>query len=51
MITDEIKMAIENVLERGDRVELIPGPNQSVKVLHIKRKIVKTDQKKDCLKD
>ncbi len=38
------------VLMKGDRVELIPGPNGTVKIIHIKRKIVKTVQGKDCTK-
>ena len=42
--------AIEAVLAKGDRVEVIPGPNDSVKVLHIKRKIVNTGQEKGCPK-
>lgn len=42
--------AVESILSRGDRVELIPGPNGSVKIIHIKRKIVKPEQKKDCSK-
>lgn len=42
--------AAESVLAKGDRVELVPGPNGSVKVLHIKRQIVKTGQEKDCSK-
>ena len=40
--------AIESILSKDDRVELVPGPNGSVKVLHIKRQIVKTGQEKDC---
>lgn len=35
--------AAESILAKGDRVELIPGPNGAVKVLHIKRKLVKTE--------
>lgn len=33
--------AIESILSKGDRVELIPGPGSSVKVIHIKRKTVR----------
>ena len=40
--------AIESVLAKGDRVELIPGPNDSVKIIHIKRKTVKTEHIKEC---
>lgn len=32
--------AIEDVLSKGDRVELIPGPNSAVKIIHIKRKTI-----------
>ena len=45
---DKTKAAIEAVLAKGDRVELIPGPNGSVKVIHIKRKTVKTELVKEC---
>lgn len=40
--------AIKRVLAKGDRVELIPGPNGSVKIIHIKRKTVKTEHIKEC---
>ena len=33
--------AIERILEKGDRVELIPSKD-GVKVIHIKRETVKT---------
>lgn len=46
----EAVKAIEAVLSKGDRVELIPEPGNSVKILHIKRKIIKTGQEKDCPK-
>ena len=36
----EIIEAIQKILFQGDRVELIPGPNGTVKVIHIKRKTV-----------
>lgn len=45
-----MKAAIEKVLSKGDRVELIPGPNDSVKIIHIKREVIKTEQVKDCSK-
>lgn len=45
---DKTKSAIDAVLAKGDRVELIPGPNGSVKVIHIKRKTVKTELVKEC---
>lgn len=34
--------AVEAILSKGDRVELIPGPSGAVKILHIKRQVVKT---------
>lgn len=39
--------AVEAVLSKGDRVELIPGPEGTVKILHIKRQIVKTGSETD----
>ena len=36
----EIIKAIESIVSKGDRVELIPGPNGTVKVIHIKRETV-----------
>lgn len=39
-MTPEVIKAIESILSKGDRVELIPGPNGTVKVIHIKRKTV-----------
>lgn len=39
-MTEKIVQAIESILKKGDRVELIPGPNDEVKVIHIKRKKV-----------
>lgn len=47
---ENIIQAIVSVLAKGDRVELIPGPDNSIKVIHIKRKIVKPEQGKDCSK-
>ena len=38
---------IKAILDKGDRVELIPGPNGSVKIIHIKREIIKTGREKD----
>lgn len=48
MIDENAKATIESVLAKGDRVELIPGPNDSVKIIHIKRKTVKTERIKEC---
>lgn len=39
-MTDKTIKAIESILKKGDRVELIPGPDNEVKVIHIKRKKV-----------
>lgn len=41
---------INAVLAKEDTVNLIPGPNGTVKIVHIKRKIVKTVQGNDCAK-
>ena len=43
MMTDAQVKAIEAVLAKGDRVELIPVKD-GVKVIHIKRKEVKSEQ-------
>lgn len=40
MITESMKAAIEKVLSKGDRVELIPVKD-GVKIIHIKREEVK----------
>ena len=37
--------AIEEALSRGDRVEVIPGKNNSVKVVQTHRKVVCTTEK------
>lgn len=39
-MNEKIIQAIESILNNGDRVELIPGPNHEIKVIHIKRKKV-----------
>ena len=39
---------INAVLAKEDTVNLTPGPNGTVKIIHIKRKIVKTVQGNDC---
>lgn len=43
--------AIESILSKGDRAEVIPGPKESAKVIHIKRKVAYTDSEKDGLKN
>ena len=42
--------AIESILSKGDRAEVIPGPKESAKVIHIKRKVAYTEPEKDGLK-
>ena len=37
--------AIETALSRGDRVEVIPGKNNSIKVVQTHRKVVCTTEK------
>lgn len=39
-MTDKVIRAIEAILAAGDRAEVFPGPNGSVKVLHIKKTLV-----------
>lgn len=36
----EVIEVIQKILSKGDRVELIPGPDGTVKVVHIKRKTI-----------
>ena len=36
----EVIETIQKILSKGDRVELIPGPDGTVKVIHIKRKTI-----------
>ena len=36
----ELIEAIQKILSKGGRVELIPGPDGAVKVIHIKRKTI-----------
>lgn len=37
--------AIESVLLKGDRAEVVPVKDGEVKILHVRRKLVKTAQK------
>ena len=39
-MTDQAIKAIETILAEGDRAEVFPGPNGTVKVLHIKKTLV-----------
>lgn len=41
---------INAILAKQDTVNLTPGPNGTVKIIHIRRKIVKTVQGNDCTK-
>lgn len=41
-MTEEVIKAIESILAKDDRVELIPLPNGGVKIIHIRRSVVKT---------
>lgn len=49
-VTQDDLPAINAVIAKGDRVEIGPGPNCTVKIVHIKRKFLKSGQGKDCLK-
>lgn len=44
-MTEQVKQAIDRILAKGERVELIPGPDGSVKVIRIRR-AVELDSKK-----
>ncbi len=50
MITADDLPYVNAVIAKGDRVEIGPGPNGTVKIVHIRRKYIKTGQKKDCPK-
>ena len=49
-ITADDLPAINAILAKQDTVNLTPGPNGTVKIIHIRRKIVKTTQGKACVK-
>ena len=38
-MTESVRQAIDKLLDKGHRVELIPGPNGSVKVIRIERAV------------
>lgn len=39
-MSDQVIAAIENILDRGERVELLKGPGGEVKILRVRREIV-----------
>lgn len=41
-MTEEVIRAIEKILARGDRAELMKGPDGAVKVLRVRRERVNT---------
>ena len=44
-MTEAVIRAIETILAKGDRAEVLPGPNGTVKVIHVRRSVV-ADTKK-----
>jgi phosphohistidine swiveling domain-containing protein len=45
VISDEKNIkAMAAVIAKGDRIELVPQPNNGVKILHTRRKVVKMEQ-------
>lgn len=44
-MSETVIRAIEAILAKGDRAEVLPGPNGTVKVIHVKRSVV-ADTKK-----
>lgn len=42
-LTEAQRRAIEAVLEKGDRVEIIPGPGGTAKILRVRRSAVKVN--------
>lgn len=45
---DKTIRAIETILAKGDRAEVYPGPNGSVRVIHIKKTLVVDTSKKSA---
>lgn len=41
---------INAIIAKGDRAEVGPGPNGTIKISHVKRKIVKTGRETVCPK-
>lgn len=39
---------IEEILARGDRAEVVPGPEGTVKVLQVRRSVVRDSGKRDA---
>lgn len=39
-MTEQVKQAIEKILDRGDRVELMKGPEGEIKVLRVRRETI-----------
>ena len=44
-MSETVIRAIEAILAKGDRAEVLPGPDGTVKVIHVKRSVV-ADTKK-----
>lgn len=44
-MTEKVIHAIEKILARGERVELLQGPNGEIKVLRIRRETVAVSKK------
>lgn len=45
-VTESVIRAIEAILAKGDRAEVLPGPNGTVKVIHVRRSVVADTKKK-----
>ncbi len=50
IVTADDLPSINAVIAKGDRVEIGPGPNGTVKIVHIMRKFIKSGQGKGCSK-
>lgn len=46
-ITVDDLSTINAVIAKGDRVEVGPGPNGTVKITRVRREFIKTGQEKD----
>lgn len=42
--------AMAKVVAKGDRAEVGPGPDGTIKISRVRREFVKTGQEKDCQK-
>lgn len=44
-MSETVIRAIEAILAKGDRAEVLPGPDGTVKVIHVRRSVVADTRK------